>query len=905
MRKKRLFSIFFIVSLVFSMITFNMALAEAATLYVNPPTITIYEFDTFNINISVSEVVDLHSFDFKLAYNASLLDSIQVVRGDFVPYNTFFQSWINDTIGTIRIAASTPEGFAPTMNGSGTIATITFNCTGPGECALDLQDTTLLNSTAQAITAPPYLGDATGDLKVNIFDVVHVLQAYGSTPGEPYYDPTHDFDNDGYIGLIDLQTAAMNFAKDYNQTSEALKPVNNTIPHSHVDGYVTQQELPPPHGPTADFSAIPAYPYAHETILFDATNSSPGWTGREVAPIVSYAWDLETDGTVDFIGSFPVVTYSYASAGNYTVTLNVTDSQGFWDIESYVQHVLERPPPPPVDEVLAAGFAYLAASQNSTCGSWGSWPEVKPAYTGLALTALEKYAYQLGYESPFDPGYPYSGNVTAGWQFIFSLNQTGYPDHVLKQALSLQNHTAGTTGALDNPDTNGNGYGICFDGNPSYHQVYTTGIALMALQASGFPGRENDGGIDFDGDDHVDTFQQIAQDAVDWLAWAQGDQGLDEGGYSYEPLDNANESGWVDNSNSGYAYLGLAAAEAFECDVPNWVRAELDAWIANIQSPVDGDSDDGGSKYVPWDPWTNELRTGNLIFQMTFYGDALETQRLKDALDYVERHWQDANTDPGWGYSKWPSNYQAMFCLTKGLEYSAIDLIDLDSDNVTEHEWHDEFATVLSYQQNPLDGSWYTGYYGDAAIDTAWALLTLLKAAPPSIVHDIAVTHIATSKTGCLPVEVIGVGRNLHINVTVENQGNTTEDFTVTVYANNTQVGSQPVTLSFAETIVLAFALNTMNFEKGNYVISASAEIILGEADTFDNSVTYGSTFLSLSGDVDGNRAVNIFDIVRMAGVYSVEYPDLQYSPNCDIDGDDDIDIFDIVLAAGNYGESW
>ena len=58
-------------------------------------------------------------------------------------------------------------------------------------------------------------------------------------------------------------------------------------------------------------------------------------------------------------------------------------------------------------------------------------------------------------------------------------------------------------------------------------------------------------------------------------------------------------------------------------------------------------------------------------------------------------------------------------------------------------------------------------------------------------------------------------------------------------------------------------------------------------------------------GDVDGDSDVDIFDIVRMAIVYDVKYPNPQYDRLCDMDLDGDIDIFDIVAAASHYGESW
>jgi hypothetical protein len=56
---------------------------------------------------------------------------------------------------------------------------------------------------------------------------------------------------------------------------------------------------------------------------------------------------------------------------------------------------------------------------------------------------------------------------------------------------------------------------------------------------------------------------------------------------------------------------------------------------------------------------------------------------------------------------------------------------------------------------------------------------------------------------------------------------------------------------------------------------------------------------------VDGDRDVDIFDIVCMSNVYGLSQTDPEYDVDCDLDGDGDIDIFDIVAAANNYGASW
>ncbi|NIQ04766.1 MAG: hypothetical protein GWO20_03245 [Candidatus Korarchaeota archaeon] len=397
-----------------------------------------------------------------------------------------------------------------------------------------------------------------------------------------------------------------------------------------------------------------------------------------------------------------------------------------------------------IEESIDAGLAWLVAQQDDE-GYWGPYTAYWVPYTGFALIKLQDRAYELGYDSPFDPEYGYASTVIAGWDFIFSTNSEGLPYNLFTQTLTVQDHISGASGTLDDPDTNGNGYGIYFNSYGHYH-TYSTGVMLMALEASGTPDRST--GIDIDGDGIEETFFDIAQDAADWLAFAQGDAGHDEGGWFYTTTVTGTPvsyptGGYIDtdNSNGGYAVLGLAAAEGFGCTVPIWVKTELSVWINVLQDAVDGDMNDGGSWYRPEWAWVNLLKTGNLVFEMSFVGDAPTTQRFQDALDYIERHWNDATTgsinDVGW---KDPTglhhHYQAMYCLMKGFEYSLVELIDVDGDNVPEHDWYLEFAQVLIASQT-TDGYWTGGAWGDNILNTIWALLTLERITPPPPVIEV------------------------------------------------------------------------------------------------------------------------------------------------------------------------
>jgi len=206
-----------------------------------------------------------------------------------------------------------------------------------------------------------------------------------------------------------------------------------------------------------------------------------------------------------------------------------------------------------------------------------------------------------------------------------------------------------------------------------------------------------------------------------------------DGGWRYVSGDRPS-----DNSNTGYAVLGLRYAEAalygFMIPIPASIKNGLNNFINVVQDPVNGDPNDGGSWYVPFSwAWINCLKTGNLLFEMAFYGDNTPTQRVIDALDYIERHWNDAagcgeNEPPGWNP---PPQYQAMYCLMKGFESLGIDTITVDGSEVN---WYNDFATVIVNTQNP-DGFWPGDCWGGPVLCTEWALLVLEKVAPPPPVN--------------------------------------------------------------------------------------------------------------------------------------------------------------------------
>lgn len=386
-----------------------------------------------------------------------------------------------------------------------------------------------------------------------------------------------------------------------------------------------------------------------------------------------------------------------------------------------------------IEDAIDKGCAYLAYAQNDD-GSWGDLDLV--ARTGLAVVKLEERAFELEYESPFDEGYIYSSNVTAGLDYIFS--------------------QAGTSACCPDPAL------ICFA--PGEHETYCTGIAMMAIAASQAPNK-----VVTVANPLVNglTYQQVLQTNVDYFACAQNP----DGGWRYKCDDP-----WSDQSNTGYVALGLIYAKVFGCDIPGTLITNLSRWIAYVQNdpgPADDGAEvdpDGGSGYASPDYAVNMLKTGNLLVELALVGYPPDTDRVQRAIAYIERHWDDVgigpswDSEPGWRGDRWYDDdgdglidedppewpvqidtdgdglvnedmglphYQAMYCLMKGLEAYGIDTLTVMRGGVpVDVNWFDEMADAIIATQQTYGFWWKDWFFGDHLLATPFALLTLEMVMP-------------------------------------------------------------------------------------------------------------------------------------------------------------------------------
>jgi len=174
---------------------------------------------------------DVYLWHVQLAFNATVLQCIEVVNGDLITEakdpNAVFESEIDNVNGEVSAGAyfyyQEPD-IPPTTNGPGTLVNITFTGVAYGNSSLALGKETKLqgynsvtglmypiteadlhpNRIGHGAIMMTIQGDANMDKTVNVFDILAVKSRWGRTPASPDWIPECDCNFDDAINVFDI-----------------------------------------------------------------------------------------------------------------------------------------------------------------------------------------------------------------------------------------------------------------------------------------------------------------------------------------------------------------------------------------------------------------------------------------------------------------------------------------------------------------------------------------------------------------------------------------------------------------------------------------------------------------------------------------------------------------------------
>ena len=449
---------------------------------------------------------------------------------------------------------------------------------------------------------------------------------------------------------------------------------------------------------------IPAHDQEHPTWSGRATILKGVVRGDPTHEFL-YAWDAgdgspPEQGTVtDPYAVAATHVYSHTAPGQVIeATLTVTDATAH-EVSNcvYPLEVHNETQEIQVNAAIDDGLWFLHTrmqreSQNGVDS--GFWDETYPvATTGAAVLAFEVQGHQADGNPSADP---YVETVQRGLNYLL--------DQMQSQPINPQ--------PAGDPDTNSNGQGL-YARSQDRTIMYEVGIVTMALAGSNTPEATAAG--------HNPavtgrSYRDIAQDLVDFMAWAQADAncGSARGGWRYE----ANGCD-ADMSVSQWPVLGMQAVENnWQVHVPDWVKTELhDNFLTYTQGG------DGGFGYEgPGEG--NVARTAAGLVGLAFTGVPASSSSVQQATDFIAHNWSTDNI----------GNFYAMYGVMKASKLTTPEI-----KHYGDHDWYAEYADYLVAQQS-ADGSWNDPAYanGNLTLSTSWAILILsptVFAAPLALPH--------------------------------------------------------------------------------------------------------------------------------------------------------------------------
>jgi adhesin HecA-like repeat protein len=126
----------------------------SAVVSIDPSSSTISSGGTATIDVDISGVTDLYGYQFDILFDAPTVSATSEAEGSFLTGGgtTFFVPGTIDNVGgSLTATADTLIGAISGVDGSGTLAVLTFTGLAPGMTSIDLANVTLLDSNFNPI----------------------------------------------------------------------------------------------------------------------------------------------------------------------------------------------------------------------------------------------------------------------------------------------------------------------------------------------------------------------------------------------------------------------------------------------------------------------------------------------------------------------------------------------------------------------------------------------------------------------------------------------------------------------------------------------------------------------------------------------------------------------------------
>jgi len=676
--------------------------------------------------------------------------------------------------------------------------------------------------------------------------------------------------------------------------------------------------------PSANFTWSPLNPCTNETVSFDASSSVPNG-----GTIVSYEWNFGDNGTT----TGKNVEHSFTDVGNYTVILNVTDSEG---LSGQAENVISvhYPFPPsanftwsPLIPVETNTAIFDASSSLANSGTIISY-EWSFGDNGTGTGVMTDHIYG-------EPGnYSVTLNVTNSFGLSDLLEQivtvraeiidiaiigiTPYSTRVIQGEevpiqVDIQNQ--GETQAIFNLSIYANSTLIYFQealslspssimhGGTLWNTSATPiGLYVISAEVTSLPREEDTADNTFvDGTVSVELpMHDIAVTAITCIPYVL------PGSIEQVDVTVANHGNMKETFNITVYANGTAV------DTTTVVDMDFDtSQVCSLNWDTTGFALGTYAITATASPVPGETNTGD----NTFADGAVTITDITQAIYYLYPKYIHVAPNETFTIDICIFNVVGMAGWQTEISFNSSVLQRLNA-----WEGHGGPGTVWFFGFRSLTGS-ATLYrlefkaIGEGTSDLhfvgfPWTAISdryanpipyaTVDASVDVFLHDICLSGGDLSKT------IIGKGYCTKYPISAYNNGFCLEDFNVTFYANGTSFQQQAIYgLNQTCSVEMVCSLNTTALQYGNYTLTTTAGPVPGETRVADNTVLGGSFIVTIPGDVNGDFQVDIYDAIKLAGAYNTNPTSPHWNANIDINGDNVVDIYDAIILANHYGQHY